>query len=99
MAPRLQEVRPGLAQADTEDGDVAAAQLLYGLIEGVPGKGVHTAGEEQNGFLALYILEPLVGFEDGVEYVGFAKTREIEMVNGIAHFVFVLREVHFEASF
>ena len=63
------------------------------------GKGVHAAREQKDGFLAFDVFEPLGGLNQRIEDVGFAETREIEVVNGVADFVLVLRKVHLDACF
>src|SRR4029077_9014043 len=95
----LKKIGVNLTEADAEDRDIAAAELLHGLVERVFGKRVHAAGEQKDGFFAAHILEAVDGFKDGVEDVGFAEARKIEMIDGVAHFVLVLRKVRFNARF
>jgi hypothetical protein len=94
---RFQEIGVSLVQADHENRDVALPQLLERLIQGVLREGVHAARQQQNRFLASHIFQLVRCFEDSVENIGLGKSGEIEMVDGIQDFVFVLREVHFRA--
>src|SRR5216684_4716121 len=95
----VSEVLIGTAQTNAENRDVTLAELLHGLIERVFGESVHAAGQQDDGLLALYILQAIHSFEYGVEHVRFAESREIEMIEPLHHFVFILREVHFETGF
>src|SRR5260370_25787848 len=79
-------------------GAVALVELLHGLIERVFGEGVAAGGQHDDGLFALYIFQAIHGFEERVEEVRFAESREIEMIEPLHDFVFVLREVHFDAG-
>src|SRR5579864_6099823 len=95
-ATQFAHVVERFVEADSKNADITLTQRLQGLIERVLGKRIDATRQQQNGFLAFDILQAVIGLQNRVEDVRFAKAGKIEVVNGIANFLFVLRKVDFE---
>src|SRR5262249_41274054 len=96
IAVGFDEIDVGLVEADGENRDVRLAELLHGLIECVLGERVDAGCEQEHRLLSLNLFHLIDRSEHSVENVGLAESRKIEVVDRLAYFVFILREVDFD---
>src|SRR2546425_12402466 len=87
----LKEV-PGDAQ--TKDGDVTLLHALQRLVEGMLAEGVVTRSENEDGFLALDVLQAVERGEQRIKQVGFCEAGKQHAREGLLDFRFVAGKVH-----
>ena len=85
-----------MCHADAEDGDIGLLYELQSLVEGMMAESIEPGTHQENSLLAFHVFHFVECLDEGVEQVSFPETGEIELVNGLLDFLFILSEVHFQ---